>query len=150
MSAFKLQIIQACKENLTEKTASLNAIMQEVTASANSESKSSAGDKHETSRAMMQLEQEKLGKQITDAVNRLNEFNKIEFNKPFQTITHSSLVETDRGFFLIASSIGKIAVDGKTVFVISAKSPLALALVGAKLKDTVIFNGVLYSIIKIS
>ncbi len=150
MPDFKLTIIQACKEHLTGKLDSLNAIMEEVTTSANSESKSSAGDKHETSRAMMQLEQEKLGKQITEAVDRLNEFNKIEFNKTFQAITQSSLVETDRGFFLIASSIGKVRVEDKTVFVISAKSPLALALSGAKLKDTVTFNSVLYSIIKIS
>ncbi len=118
--------------------------------SSNAESKSSAGDKHETSKAMMQLEIEKLGTQLKEAELQLEEFEKINFTKNFQSIEQGSLVETNKGYFLIASSIGKIEVDGKTVFVISNKSPLALKLIGSKQKDTVMFNDVSYSIISIN
>jgi transcription elongation GreA/GreB family factor len=120
--------------------------MQEVTDSANNETKSSAGDKHETARAMMQLEQEKLSKQIADLAEQKKEFDKIDFTKSSSQIGQGSLVETDKGFFLIASSIGKITVDDKTVFVISNKSPLALAFIGKKQKETISFNGVEYLI----
>ena len=113
----KQQLIQACRDYLKDKINSLNTIINEVTESSNSESKSSAGDKHETSKAMMQLEIEKLGTQLKEAEGQLAEFEKINFNKTFQTIEQGSLVETNKGYFLIASSIGKITVDDKMVFV---------------------------------
>lgn len=145
----KQQLIQACNDYLKDKINSLNTIIKEVSESSNSESKSSAGDKHETSKAMMQLEIEKLGTQLKEAEVQLAEFEKINFNKNFQTAEQGSLVETNKGYFLIASSIGKITVADKIIFVISNKSPLALKLIGSKQKDTVMFNDVSYSIISI-
>lgn len=146
----KQQLIQVCTDYLKDKISSLNAIIKEVSESSNSENKSSAGDKHETSKAMMQLEIEKLGTQLKEAEGQLAEFEKINFHKNFQTTEQGSLVETSKGYFLIASSIGKITVDDKIVFVISSKSPLALKLIGSKQKDTVIFNDVSYLIITIN
>jgi transcription elongation GreA/GreB family factor len=148
MLQFKQNIIEACKSNLSDKIQALSLIMQEVTDSANSETKSSAGDKHETARAMMQLEQEKLSKQITDLAEQKKEFDKIDFTKVSAQIGQGSLVETNKGFFLIASSIGKITVDDKIVFVISNKSPLAQQLIGLTTNDGFTFNSVGYQIIK--
>ncbi|MBA4241632.1 MAG: hypothetical protein C0448_12975 [Sphingobacteriaceae bacterium] len=146
----KQQLIQVCTDYFKDKISSLNAIIKEVSESSNSENKSSAGDKHETSKAMMQLEIEKLGTQLKEAEGQLAEFEKINFIKFFQSIEQGCLVETNKGYFLIASSIGKLTVDDKIVFVISSKSPLALKLIGSKQKDTVIFNDVSYSIIAIN
>jgi hypothetical protein len=142
----KQKLIKTCSDYLKEKINSLNAIINEVSESSNAESKSSAGDKHETSKAMMQLEIEKLGTQLKEAELQLLEFEKINFNKNFQCIEHGSLVETNKGCFLIASSIGKITADDKTVFVISNKSPLAIALTGKQQNDVLSFNGVQYVI----
>jgi hypothetical protein len=142
----KQKLIQACSDYLKDKIQSLNTIIKEVSESSNAESKSSAGDKHETSKAMMQLEIEKLGTQLKEVELQLAEFEKINFNKNFQSIEQGALVETNKGYFLIAGSIGKVAVDDKTVFVISSKSPLALKLMGSNQKDTVMFNDVSYLI----
>jgi hypothetical protein len=142
----KQKLIQACSDYLKDKIQSLNTIINEVSESSNAESKSSAGDKHETSKAMMQLEIEKLGTQLKEAELQLAEFEKINFNKNFQSIEQGALVETTKGYFLIASSIGKITLDDKTVYVISSKSPLALKLNCSKQKDTVMFNDVSYLI----
>ena len=49
-------------------------------------------------------------------------------------------------FTLKIISIGKIIVDNKTVFVISSKSPLAIALAGKQQNDVLSFNGVEYVI----
>lgn len=146
MYQFKLNSIETCKSYLADKIQALSFIMQEVTDSANNETKSSAGDKHETARAMMQLEQEKLSKQIADLAEQKNEFDKIDFTKSSTQISQGSLVETNKGLFLIAGSIGKIEVDSKSVFVISNKSPLALAFIGKQQKDSLSFNGVEYLI----
>lgn len=142
----KQKLIQACRDYLKDKINSLNTIINEVTESSNSESKSSAGDKHETSKAMMQLEIEKLGGQLKEVELQLAEFEKINFNKTFQRVEQGSLVETNKGYFFIASSIGKITVEEKTVFVISGKSPLAVAFAGKQKKSSLSFNGMDYVI----
>jgi len=146
----KQKLIKTCSNYLKDKINSLHAIINEVSEASNSESKSSAGDKHETSKAMMQLEIEKLGTQLNEAELQLLEFEKINFNKNFQCIEQGSLVETNKGSFLIASSIGKITVDDKMVFVISNKSPLAVVFADKHQKDSLSFNGVEYVIERIS
>ena len=75
----KQKLIQRCSNYLKDKINSLNAIINEVSEASNSENKSSAGDKHETSKAMMQLEIEKLGTQLKEAELQLLEFEKINF-----------------------------------------------------------------------
>jgi transcription elongation GreA/GreB family factor len=146
MQSFKQHLIHYCLDYLTQKVNSLNIILREVNEAGNAESKSSAGDKHETAKAMAQLEQEKLGNQLKEAELQLVEFEKINFTKIFQSVEQGCLVETNKGYFLIASSIGKIEVDGKTVFVISNKSPLAVAFLYKKQTDKVSFNGMEYII----
>ena len=98
---------------------------------------------------MMQLEIEKLGTQLKEAELKLLEFDKINFNMNFQCIEQGSLVETNRGYFLIAVSIGKITVDDKMVFVISNKSPLAVVFADKQQKDSLSFNGMEYTIMAI-
>ncbi len=142
----KQEIIAACHIHLTQKINELKTMMKELSDAADSESKSTAGDKHETGRAMIQLEQEKLGKQLKDAEEQLAGFQKIDFTKNTLSVIHGSLVETNKGFFLIADSIGKIEVAGKTVFVISEKSPLALVFLSKKSSDRINFNGTEYQI----
>ena len=149
MQAFKTKLIQLCRNYLQEKITALQAMIGELTESANSDTKSTVGDKHETSRAMVQLEQEKLGQQLKDAELQLLEFDKLNFTKAVSTVGQSSLVETNRGLFFIAASIGKLELDGRQVFVISHKSPLALALNGAKIQDELSFNSVSYQINRI-
>jgi hypothetical protein len=146
----KQKLIKTCSNYLNEKINSLNAIINEVSEASNSESKSSAGDKHETSKAMMQLEIEKLGTQLKEAELQLLEFEKINFSKNFQCIEDGSLAETNKGSFLIASSIGKITIEEKTVFVISSKSPLSIALTGKQQNDVLSFNGVEYIILNVT
>ena len=143
---FKTTIVTACNKVLDAKIKFLNDALQEVTDAGNNETKSTAGDKHETGRAMMQLEQEKLGNQLVDLESQKIDFDKIDFSISHTSVTNGSLIETNKGFFLIATAIGKLEVDQTTVFIISKKSPLALVLIGLKNNDTVDFNGMTYII----
>ena len=143
---FKTTIVTACNKVLDAKIKFLNNALQEATDAGNNETKSTAGDKHETGRAMMQLEQEKLGNQLVDLESQKIDFDKIDFSISHTSVTNGSLIETNKGFFLIATAIGKLEVDQTTVFVISKKSPLALVLIGLKNNDTVDFNGMTYII----
>src|ERR1700741_1542013 len=119
MQSFKEKLIAACKDLLTQKLKDLQNALHEVLAAGNNETKSTAGDKHETGRAMMQLEQEKLSGQLQLADKELADFDKIDFSKTVEKVVLGSLVDTDKGLFLVAVSLGKVNLDGKTIFVIS-------------------------------
>jgi len=60
-----------------------------------SQTKSSAGDKHETGRAMAQLEQEKLSRQLTETRKSLEGFKQIDPKKEFTQVAYGSLVITN-------------------------------------------------------
>lgn len=123
--------------------------MATATESANNETKSSAGDKHETARAMMQLEQEKLSYQLKDLQDQKLELEKIDISKPSAQIAKGTLIQSDKGFLFLSIGLGKINVDDKTVFAISPQSPLGVKLLGKKENDIVDMNGVKYTIEKL-
>ena len=120
-----------------------------VTESSNNETKSSAGDKHETARAMMQLEQEKLGKQLKEIEEQKTELVKLDISKTPSLIARGTLIQSDKGFLFLSIGLGKIVVHGEPVFAISPQSPLGLKLLGKKEKDIVEMNEVKYTIEKL-
>lgn len=61
----KAKVYLHCQRIINEKRALLEKEMKSLQESSNNETKSSAGDKHETSRALAQAEQENLGNQFT-------------------------------------------------------------------------------------
>lgn len=145
----KQKIYGACLQILNKKIEELNIALINATESANNETKSSAGDKHETSRAMMQIEQEKLGKQLKEILEQRTELEKIDISKSSVQIAKGTLIQSDKGFLFISIGLGKISVDEKLVFAISPQSPLGLKLLGKKENDVVELNGVMYKIEKL-
>ena len=145
----KQNIYSHCLLILNQKIEELNSALATATESANNETKSSAGDKHETARAMMQLEQEKLSYQLKDLQEQKSELEKIDITKPSSQIAKGTLIQSDKGFLFLSIGLGKIVVDDKTVFAISPQSPLGLKLLGKKENDLVEMNGVKYTIEKL-
>lgn len=141
---------EACRKLLEQRIAVLKEVMHSLSEAALLDTKSTAGDKHETSRAMVQLEQERTGQQLKEAEQQLAEFLKIDFQKAILQVSPGSLVQTDKGFFLISLALGKIQVEGQLIFAISIHAPLGKAFAGAKQNDTVLFNGISYRIVAIS
>ena len=62
----KESLLHFCQDYVRQKQEVLKKRGASLQESLNSETKSSAGDKHETGRAMVQLEQEKLGQQLQE------------------------------------------------------------------------------------
>ncbi|MFY7828563.1 MAG: transcription elongation factor [Flectobacillus sp.] len=137
----KIQVIEYIKLQLDERMqASWNA-MQAAQASANEESKSSAGDKYETARAMGQLDRDMYARQYEQARQERVLIERIE---PLHTPLHVSLgalVHTSMGFFFIAVSLGSIKVQGQTVMVVSSQSPIGALLMGKVVGDSFDFRG---------
>lgn len=110
-------------------------------ASANEETKSSSGDKYETGRAMAQLEMEKYGEQLAEALRIKQALSQLVLATPNTIVQNGSLVWTDQGNFFISVSAGQFPLDGKTVYAISAASPIGTILLGRKPGDQFEFRG---------
>ena len=76
--SIKLELYDFCLEFVDNRFQIIQNTIKEIQESLLSETKSSAGDKHETGRAMIQLEQEKLSSQLSqfsqqkETISKLN------------------------------------------------------------------------------
>lgn len=134
----KSEILQITRGKLSEKTDYLEHLISETRA-ANNETKSSMGDKYETSREMVQQEINNLQVQLNENLKALNSLKLINTNQ-HSVIGLGSLVETEKGFFYIAVSLGEIRFREKKIFVISTESPLAKLLFGKKKGNEISLN----------
>lgn len=136
----KDEVYAHCQRFVTGKITMIQEAIQSVQESLGSESKSTAGDKHETGRAMLQLEREKLGKQLFEAERMKRTLQKVVLKNNAKVVTIGSLIETEGPFYFIAISAGRF-ISGKTeIYCISSLSPLAQLFLGKKAGDSVKFN----------
>jgi hypothetical protein len=115
---------------LREKADAIQQLLNDLKEAGSNETKSTAGDKHETALAMLQIEQENKRKQLRDAVEQLRRFERLDPTFVGERVSNGSLVKTNRGWLLIGVAAGKIMVDDLTVTAISPESPLGGKLIG--------------------
>ena len=127
----KEEICKSVLIMLDKKIKTVQESISYIQEARNNETKSSAGDKYETSRVMMQAELDKQNLLLQQFLQQKNVFLKIQRSKPSEKIDFGSWVETNQGNYLIAVGIGKV----KEVFVISLASPLGKALKGLRIGD---------------
>ena len=128
-------------EVITKKLEEIQREFDALQESLLSETKSSAGDKHETGRAMTQLAQEKLSKQLVETKKQLDGLRKIDPSEKLDKIGFGSFIQTSRGFFFVSIGIGQIKVESTPVFCITAGSPIGQKLLQKQAGDTIQMNG---------
>lgn len=137
----KPEVYRTCCLLLAERIASLKQQLHELVEGAKNDSKSTAGDKHETARAMMQIEQEKLSNQLSLLRTQEQTIQRIDPEAKSETVVNGSLVKTNRGWIYVSIPLGKIKVGGEDVMCLSAQSPLGQQLMGKKAEERVQVNG---------
>lgn len=115
--------------------------INELEIALSSETKSSAGDKHETGRAMIQLEREKLGQQLSELEKTQQLLSRVPRNKVFQAVGLGSLVVTDSYIYFISISSGEFKYKTKSIYCISAGTPIGKLVFGKQAGDIFQFNG---------
>jgi transcription elongation GreA/GreB family factor len=145
----KQKIYNHCVQSVNEKIQSLKNILSELRESASNETKSTAGDKHETALAMLQIEQENINRQLAEALAQKDILQKIDAAATAALVNIGSLVTTSRGYLFVSIALGKISIEGITAVVLSPQSPLGSKLKGLKAGDTAVINGTAYTIEKI-
>lgn len=148
-SSIKKVLHQRCLTLAEDRIVSLQHILKEAQQAANNETKSSAGDKHETGRAMAQLETEKLTAQLSEALNIKQNLTQINPTITNNTVVLGSMVYTNKGNFYMAASIGKVTIANEVFFAISPASPIGKLLLTKKEKESFSLNGNEYTVLTI-
>ena len=136
----KRQLLEHCIQFVQQKTATISKSIASNKNDLFSETKSSAGDKHETGRAMIQLEMEKSGQQLVVVSEMKMVLERIQIKKISSNVKLGSLVETSKGTYFLAISIGQIKIDEKPFFVVSSQSPIGKQMLGKKVGEIIPFN----------
>ncbi len=149
MKNYKEEIFLKCKKFVDDKLEIVNQIIISNQNALQSETKSSAGDKHETGRAMLQLEMEKASQQFSVISNMNEVLQRIDINTNNKIAKLGSLIHTNQGSYFLAISVGKIDIVDGEIFVISPSSPIGKLLLGKVIGETVYFNGKQIEILEI-
>lgn len=129
-----------CEEFLKNRLKVIQNTILDIQNALQSETKSSAGDKHETGRAMLQLECEKAGNQLAEIQKQRTVLNKVNPELQHQKAKLGSVVYTTQSNYFIAISAGKIVLDSKTFYAISPATPMAKLLISKVIDESVLFR----------
>jgi hypothetical protein len=113
---------------------------------ANAETKSSAGDKYETSRAMGHLEKDMYARQLSETGKEMAGIMSIDCSLVHHSISPGSFIRSDKTSYFILAGIGKIEFNAELIYVISPNAPVAKSLLGKKKNDIVSINNSKYQI----
>jgi len=136
----KKELHNACLHFVNTRLNTTTSILESNKKALFSETKSSAGDKHETGRAMLQLEMEKASQQLASIIQMKETLEKITFDKSSEIICLGSTIKTNKANYYLAISAGKLAIDHVDYFVVSTNSPIGNQLLGKKVGDSIAFN----------
>lgn len=145
----KATLIAHLRGTLQERIAATEAEIASTLLARNSDTKSSAGDKHEIGRAMVQQELDQLEGQLANTRALLQELERVPIERNFDRVGFGSLVNTDQGLFFIAIGMGALEVKRERCFVISLASPIGQVLKGLQAGEQASFNGKAYSVLQV-
>ncbi|MBL7858785.1 MAG: 3-oxoacyl-ACP synthase [Cyclobacteriaceae bacterium] len=145
----KAQLLDFCRAYVQQRIDTAQAAIVMAQASARDETKSSAGDKYETGRAMMQLEVEKNMTQLAEAKKLSQVLEQVHGGITPGAIRPGSVVTTSNGNFFLAISAGQCTIDGVTYWLISPGTPIGMKMMGMKEGDSFTVNQRSYQILQV-
>ena len=146
MNNIKSELYKLCIAYVKQRIDTAKQAIDDAQQAAGEETKSSAGDKYETSREMIQQETDRNQAQLNEANKLLVALNQINPNAATETAGPGSLVITNNGRFYVAISAGALTLNGDTYFAVSPASPVGISLKGQKAGGQFSLNGKQYFI----
>ena len=139
--AFKNKLKNFGLDLLRLRIATAQDAMNQAQEAANSEEKSSAGDKYETGRAMGQLQKEMHSRQLAEYAKEVKALQSIATDLLCDRGGAGAFVQTKAIAFFLSAGLGKQVVEGKSILFVSPMAPFARALQNKKAGDNIVFNG---------
>jgi len=141
MKKTKRELYIKCKEFVDNKLFEIEKTINSNKEALQSETKSSAGDKHETGRAMLQIEMEKAGQQLL-VVNQMQAvLDKIKISKFSKHAHLGSVIKTSEKNYFMAISVGKITINNQIYYSVSTSSPIGKLLLGKQKNESIKWAG---------
>tara|TARA_B100000508_G_scaffold138385_1_gene134334 strand:+ start:16850 stop:17296 length:447 start_codon:yes stop_codon:yes gene_type:complete len=135
------EILSQISKVLLDKKGEAEEYLNGLIESRNNDTKSSAGDKYETGRSMVQQEIDRAEERLSQLRFQLNELDKIFKIDQKDLCGFGSIVVFKDQMFLIGLPIGKIEIQDYIVFCLSLASPLGQILRGKRENDEVVLRG---------
>src|SRR5258708_22232217 len=111
MNNIKSELYSLCIAYVKQRIDTAKQAINDAQQAASEETKSSAGDKYETSREMIQQVTDRSRAQLNEANKLLVALNQINVNAVYETAGPGSLITTNNGRFYIAISAGALTVN---------------------------------------
>jgi len=149
MDNIKEELYKLCIDYVQKRINEARQAIEDAQDAADEETKSSAGDKYETGREMMQQEADRNQAQLNEANKLMVQLSSISYNTSSALANPGSLVDTNFGKFFIAISAGTLNLGSQTYHAVSPASPIGLKLSGKKAGDEFDLNGRAYRVEKV-
>ena len=143
------KLLAKCADYVEERVSRLQSSIKDLEHDLGNETKSSAGDKYETSREMMNTEINKLQNQLLSFKKLKEVLAVIENRKASTTVQLGSIVKTDAANYFISIPVGEIKVEEEKFYAIGLNSPIGKLLLGKEKGEQFIFQQKEFSIKKI-
>jgi hypothetical protein len=136
----KRNVNDLCLQTVGDRLDMIEKNLKDLMHAKENETKSSAGDKYETGRAMIQNQEELYKTQRAQTREILQVLLKIDPEKSCIQVEPGALVILPSGFYYLSAGMGKMMSDGVDFFALSIGSPLGQAMKYKAAGETFIFN----------
>lgn len=136
----KILLKSKCQEYVDDRVFRIRSVIKNLEEALSSETKNTAGDKHETGRAMLQLEREKAGGQLAEVEKLQIALHKVETSKKYDTVSLGSVVKCTTANYYISISAGSIVHNSEVFFAIAPNTPIGQLLLGKRQGDRISFK----------
>lgn len=138
MTEIKNRLLAYVQKYAQVKVDGLQQQIRELQQDLSAEAKSTAGDKHETGRAMMQLELESLGSALREAELLQNQVRRLQITELTPAVVlYGSLVECQGQWYFLSVSAGSFELQGIKYYCVSLQSPVGKQLLGRAVGDQI-------------
>ncbi len=139
-ASIKESLLNQCRFYIEERVGVAQNAINRAKEGAENETKSSVGDKYETTRALLQTEQDNQSRQLSESLKLQMLLGRIDADVEHEQATFGSVISTDQGNYFISISAGRLMVEGTKYFAISPQTPLAREFLQKKAGETATFN----------
>lgn len=138
-SELKIHIIDKCIESIKANIDNIHRLMEELQEQANDYG--APRDRYDGFRNQMMRQKDQYAKQMLNFNEELVLLEKIDKKKTYDTIEFGAAFMLDKQIIIVAAPLGKIEVDGLSIFAISAAVPIYKAVDGKRSGEKIKFNG---------
>ena len=134
------ELLKSCHTYVNERILRLEASVRDLEHDLGNETKSSAGDKYETSREMINAEISQLDRQLKEFKKLKGILSLPQLQKASTAIQLGSIVITNTANYFLAIPVGEVNINKEKFYAIGVNSPMAQLLNGKQKGDVFTFR----------